>query len=1014
MSGPSRGSMAKVILSWVAQKLSVLLIQEPAILKGLEEEINSICLELGSLLREPSLLEEFRDIAYDIEDVIDNLTLKSAATRRSRGVHKKLEQIKAKIRDLRRGSVSYAFIPAQPIDDLNIASTVVSPVIEKVTALLAQVSLHSQVRRKARRLLDEFRLINHFYDLESENLDETGMVWMEELCIISIYAIDVIGFYISRRKQFKRKGTVRRVITAFNRLWSQLRFGKELDAINARIEDISERRPDNVIRHDQSGGRKGLYSTSWSYHNVEDPDFISFNEDVREIVAQLLADDKSFFAISIVGMKGIGKTTLAKMVYDTDAVVGHFPYRAWSCESDDGEEFVKDILEQMDHDKSITALWKKENNKSVEEEAEGRGEELWSLLNTFLKNKKYLVVVDAIDEAICFEQLERRFPNTSNGSKMILITRYPNLLLDPQKKGIHLTLQLRDDNESWALFTHILKVTIPPELLTLRGDILKTCSGLPLIIKKVADVLSHKDTTIAEWSSVIQQLNGDQEFRSHIVYEINKELPLHMKRCLFYFGLFPPNYDIPARRLIALWIAEGLVDSKQAVETPEDVAEKYLTKLIGQCMVQITKKKLNGKVQACRLPDPIRRQWYLKAKKAAFFQDHTSEISLRTGMIRRLVDHLDGADASFIHIHGGYNTISGPLQPHYQDTLSFLSFDTREGSIPGEDIGNFLHRCISSKGFLFLRVLDLEHVFKPKLPMALGKLAHLRYLGLRWTFLEMLPSSIGKLQNLRTLDLKHTYIRTLPSSIWKLQKLQHLYLSESCWTKFMPQPRLESLQTLQTLWGLFVDEKTPVKDGLDKLVNLKKLGLGCRSVHSRHEAMSVQLEAVSDWVLKLKHLQSLRLKSENQDNQPWDLELKPLCSHVNLSSIYLIGRLKNQSLVSEFPDSLTDLTLSGSVLTEDPMQKLYKLPNLKILRLLAKSYVGKDMHCSLEGFPQLRVLKLWKLEQLEQWNVEVGALPSLRDLEIRSCTRLKMLPIGLKQRPFLELKLTNMPNQFIA
>ena len=80
-------------------------------------------------------------------------------------------------------------------------------------------------------------------------------------------------------------------------------------------------------------------------------------------------------------------------------------------------------------------------------------------------------------------------------------------------------------------------------------------------------------------------------------------------------------------------------------------------------MVQVTKKNLNGKVQVCRFPDPIRRQWYLQAKKAAFFQDHTSEISLRTSMIRRLVDHLDGVDANFIHIHGGYNTISGPLRP---------------------------------------------------------------------------------------------------------------------------------------------------------------------------------------------------------------------------------------------------------------------------------------------------------------------------------------------------------------
>ena len=96
------------------------------------------------------------------------------------------------------------------------------------------------MRRKARRLQDEFRLMNHCYDLESECLDESGMIWMEELCNISIYAADVIGFYSNRRKQYKRKGTLRRVIAAFDRLWSQLRLGMELDAINASIQAIPE------------------------------------------------------------------------------------------------------------------------------------------------------------------------------------------------------------------------------------------------------------------------------------------------------------------------------------------------------------------------------------------------------------------------------------------------------------------------------------------------------------------------------------------------------------------------------------------------------------------------------------------------------------------------------------------------------------------------------------------------------------------------------------------------------
>ncbi|RVW88610.1 putative disease resistance protein [Vitis vinifera] len=178
----------------------------------------------------------------------------------------------------------------------------------------------------------------------------------------------------------------------------------------------------------------------------------------------------------------------------------------------------------------------------------------------------------------------------------------------------------------------------------------------------------------------------------------------------------------------------------------------------------------------------------------------------------------------------------------------------------------------------------------------------------------------------------------------------------------MPQSSSNSLKTLQTLWGLLVKEETPVKDGLD------------------------------------------RLKSYDEKNQPWDLHLKPLSSHANLSNVYLLGQLKNPSIVSEFPHSLTDLTLSWSGLAEDPMQTLDKLPKLRVLRLLRRAYVGKNMLCSSGGFPELRVLKLWMLEQLEEWNVEKGALQGLRDLEVRSCIKLGVLPEELQHRSFLKLE----------
>ncbi|WCJ41315.1 Disease resistance protein (CC-NBS-LRR class) family [Euphorbia peplus] len=108
-----------------------------------------------------------------------------------------------------------------------------------------------------------------------------------------------------------------------------------------------------------------------------------------------------------------------------------------------------------------------------------------------------------------------------------------------------------------------------------------------------------------------------------------------------------------------------------------------------------------------------------------------------------------------------------------------------------------------------------------------------------------------------------------------------------------------------------------------------------------------------------------------------------LSEHTDLSSVYLVGKLKNQQLVSKFNQNLIDLTLSASGLVDDPMKTLDKLPKLKILRLYSKAFTGKRMVCSSGGFPKLRVLKLWELENLELCDMEEGSFHHLKNVEIR-------------------------------
>ncbi|KAL6347408.1 hypothetical protein AAG906_018618 [Vitis piasezkii] len=953
--------LLKIVLSRVIKKLCVVWIQEPAVFVGVEEEVQWIQRELmHTRLKYSYVPEQLMDVVYDFEDVIDDLILRSAAKQRRKGnwerclllirIHKKLELIKSKIPALphlpRCSQLQSAGPSNYSIEEIvwsdiflihgqSVANTVVSPVEEKVSALLAQEAIHPYTKKKAMRVLDKLRSLNGFLKgLESVELDDGGMVWMEELSHVCLSAVVAIEDFINRTQQLTKRnsmGPSKGFLSAFGKFKSQDKLAVEMDKIYAKIQNLSIHRPTAVNPQGQSRNPKSTLGSTARIPRqptTQEPDLASFGDDVHAMIARLLTDDESFRVIPIMGMQGIGKTTLANLIFNHKAVVDHFPFAV--RRSDGCRLQLRNKEELMESDLSqLGDVWSYDDKMQR--------------LKAFLINNRSLIVLD--DSHLLYDILEV-LPDTLNSSRMILTTFETRLPPNLKMKSDPHPLRLRTDEESWALFTHTK-------------------------LQKM-------------WGSTLAQY----------LYKIHKDLSLYMRRCLFYFTLFPQDFDIPARRLITLWVAEDLVQPEGENETPEDVAERCLNLLIAQGMVQVTKKKLNGNVKMVRLPDALRQHWSSKAQQATFLGVHTntrSELSLGTNKIRRLVDHLDKEDMSFDHIHGNHNTTSSTsLTPYYEDVLSFLRS------------GNFLRQSISSGCFLVLLVLDLENVFRPKLPEAMGKLTRLRYLGLRSTFLEILPSSISKLQNVQTLDMKHTCINTLPNSIWKLQQLRHLHLSESCRSKFMLQHDTNIPTILQTLCGLLVDEETPVRDGLDRLLDIRKLGL---TISSKQEAITLQLQAVVDWVLKLNQLRSLRLKSIDESNQPWDLELKPLVSLVNLSYIYLLGRLRNPSIMSQFPYSLIDLTLSGSGLVEDPMQSLDKLPNLRSLKLLAKSYLGKNMLCSLGGFPQLRVLKLWKLEQLEEWNVEKGALRALRDLEIRFCRSLKILPAELLHRTLLKIEI---------
>ena len=167
-------------------------------------------------------------------------------------------------------------------------------------------------------------------------------------------------------------------------------------------------------------------------------------------------------------------------------------------------------------------------------------------------------------------------------------------------------LQLLSTDESLTLFTKTLGLEeVPPELKDVGRKIVMRCGGLPLVIVNIGKLLSKKVATCEEWTRVLKELKEDKEDKgpwSELSEKVSRELPIELKECLRYFLLFPKKFEIPARRLITLWVAGGFLRPRRGDDSPEQFAEKYLMELTDRNMVQVTEKKPNGKVRTCCLP----------------------------------------------------------------------------------------------------------------------------------------------------------------------------------------------------------------------------------------------------------------------------------------------------------------------------------------------------------------------------------------------------------------------------
>ncbi|KAH7689005.1 P-loop containing nucleoside triphosphate hydrolase protein [Dioscorea alata] len=739
--------------------------------------------------------------------------------------------------------------------------------------------------------------------------------------------------------------------------------GVEIGKVKARLNEIKASREAYGIDNLGEGGDalnlipvRRIHFSSQS----DDADVVGLFNDQKILLERLMNHEQQrLCVISIVGIGGLGKTTLAKKLYHNNAVSNHFDKLIWVTVSQENSlmGLLKKMLEK------VKAIEKEELEKMTEND-------VIDTLNDSLTTERFLIVLDDIWQEDVWNQMRRIFPDVKNGSRVLITTRFLNVAKRADPASVPYELPLLNDDEGMKLF---LKKVFPyedaeancsSEMLDIGGHLMRKCGGLPLALVVLGGLLSIKDKTPVVWRRVLEMMDWAAEGRQcqEILALSYEDLPYHMKSCFLYLGAYPEDTEISGNELIRKWVAEGFVP-QEGRKTMEDTAEAILEELIQRSLIHVNTRKNNGSVKKCGVHDLLLDFARSTSKKDGFLTVCSTDNDQPTSW----------ALSRRVAFHNISDTLINEI-PTMHGLRTLMVF-------------NYCRYPIVSPIFRFelLRMLDLPGLdFHKILQKEIMHMIHLRYLRLRGAIYSGIPSSIGNLQFLEAINLQCTEI---PLTLWTIKTLRHVQL-ERCY----PPQSLE-LRNLLTLDSVSFGSHKTINW---RFPNLRKLKVWISKEH--HGAMLNHL------LSELPYLISLSILA---DECSIDINTNDFGFHNRLLSLTLDGFLPKGDTISEFPTCLTKLELYCSGLQQDPMPKLERLQHLANLKFFGHVYLGETMVCSAGGFPRLETLfitfqgniskslirgQIEALLNLEEWRIERGAMPKLTFLKLASCPKLKMLP----------------------